>query len=203
MITFFLFYNTFFHFKFFIFNINLTHRIFFDHSEPIKKKLFFLDLKSGKITRRTEASQSAEEKKPTRIPSVTASEQGSAQARNRASFEPGLFSKEHDKGKTRRVAFDSDSRRHRTRPGLETELLWNGRPARVTVPRQVSATAKDILPTRRAMKKNEPRRRAMQESGCLGMQSKDEASGDEPGVEGGELHPRQNTRRKTDSEQVP
>jgi len=83
MITFFLFYNTFFHFKFFIFNINLTHRIFFDHSEPIKKKLFFLDLKSGKITRRTEASQSAEEKKPTRIPWVAASETGKAHVWNR------------------------------------------------------------------------------------------------------------------------
>jgi hypothetical protein len=43
-----------------------------------KTILFFLDLKSDKTTRRTEASQSAEEKKPTRIPRVTASETGKA-----------------------------------------------------------------------------------------------------------------------------
>jgi hypothetical protein len=68
--------SMFFHSKlYFLALINSPH--FFDHSDH-KKKPFFLDLKSGKITRRTEASQSAEEKKPTRIPRVAASETGKA-----------------------------------------------------------------------------------------------------------------------------
>jgi len=84
--------------------------------------------------------------------------------------------------------------------GLQTEIPWKGVPERVTVPYiglqrvNPSLVLLSPLPCQRGGGRGEPYGFCWaSESGCLGMQPK----------AGGKSHPKLNTWRETDSEQVP